>query len=416
MSSLAPTMAPTEEGEDAPLGLTIFVQSLLWFLVFGLAGSVDFDAFKARFKSKGIYIGLCCQFILMPPLGFVTVAIFSLEPLYALILLIIVSSPGGSYSNWWCNLFNADLALSVAMTCVSTIFSIGMLPFNIWLYVNTLFPKVYDGSEEVELDFAALGMTLGVVVSGILAGLFFGYNYPQYMDPMNKFANLCGMLSILVGVFVSSNSEGGKPWAQDFNVYIASFLPLGVGLIAAYGIATFFDLPKPQRVAVAIETAYQNTGIALTIAISLGDEGANAAVVAVIYGGYEAVCFGMFAFTMWKLGHTLAPHDDRLWDVLNTNYQHTIEDHHHYAPKEHRERIKAENRMKRAQQTNREMVPTPNARQEMGVPPGMPPQPSFWQRMSARMPWGSPLPQQQMPMQQMQQQQPQQFGGPQVMP
>ena len=43
---------------------------------------------------------------------------------------------GGSYSNLWCSLFNADLALSVAMTTVSTIMSLVMLPLNLLIYIN----------------------------------------------------------------------------------------------------------------------------------------------------------------------------------------------------------------------------------------------------------------------------------------
>ena len=41
---------------------------------------------------------------------------------YGITLLIVASSPGGSYSNLWCSLFNADLALSVkgADTCGDT--------------------------------------------------------------------------------------------------------------------------------------------------------------------------------------------------------------------------------------------------------------------------------------------------------
>ena len=45
-------------------------------------------------------------------------------------LMVVVSSPGGAYSNWWCSLFNADLALSITATTCSTVLSVGLLPLK----------------------------------------------------------------------------------------------------------------------------------------------------------------------------------------------------------------------------------------------------------------------------------------------
>ena len=92
--------------------------------------SVEVDAFRDKLERKeGILIGLCCQFILLPFCGFLTVLAFNLKEVYGITLLIVTSSPGGSYSNLWCSLFNADLALSVAMTTASTVVAAIMLPF-----------------------------------------------------------------------------------------------------------------------------------------------------------------------------------------------------------------------------------------------------------------------------------------------
>ena len=46
-------------------------------------------------------------------------------------LQVVVSYPGGAYSNWWCSLFNADLMLSVASTALSTLLSAALLPLNL---------------------------------------------------------------------------------------------------------------------------------------------------------------------------------------------------------------------------------------------------------------------------------------------
>ena len=59
----------------------------------------------------GILIGLVCQFVLLPLMGFTSIRLFYRgDPVHGIPLLVTVCSPGGSYSNWWCSLFNSDLA------------------------------------------------------------------------------------------------------------------------------------------------------------------------------------------------------------------------------------------------------------------------------------------------------------------
>jgi len=324
----------SDEFDPIQLLYTVSIQVLVFMLVFGLAGSVEFDHFKERIKSRGIKIGLFCQFFLMPAIGFATVAMFLevLDPLYAITLLIICSSPGGSYSNWWCNLINADLALSVAMTTVSTLLSLAMLPLNIYLYVEigykTLSPE--NAQEVVKLlPFEVIGYTLAVVISAVVLGITFGVNYPQYMGRVNKIGTFAGFVSIALGAFASSTSCA-PPWGQDILLYIAVAVPVFAGLGLAMGAASLANLPKPQRVAVSLETAYQNTGIALAVSLALGPSGRAAAVIPVVYGGYEAVVFGVFCVLMWYIGWTLSPADESFCVTIFADHQHSIKSHPYY--------------------------------------------------------------------------------------
>ena len=87
---------------------------LLFLLIFGLAGTVDHAEFWKQFKEKrALALGFFGQFVMLPFLGFCAVKAFDLASLTsgpgdanrgieAVILLLTTSSPGGSYSNWWC--------------------------------------------------------------------------------------------------------------------------------------------------------------------------------------------------------------------------------------------------------------------------------------------------------------------------
>ena len=122
------------------LGLLSY--ALTFLLVFGLSASVDVRALSAKFKKRtGIITGLGSQFFLLPVFGLISVKLFGLSEVQGITLLVITSSPGGSYSNLWCSLFNADLALSVAMTTASTIVAAVMLPVNLLIYISAAYNK-----------------------------------------------------------------------------------------------------------------------------------------------------------------------------------------------------------------------------------------------------------------------------------
>lgn len=123
---------------------------LLFALVFGMSATVDVKCMKAQMNNrKAIMAGILCQFIVLPLLGFLVVNMLDLDHDMGITLLVVTSSPGGSYSNWWCSVFNADLALSVTMTAISTILSIAILPLNLLLYTK----YSYDDDVISKLDW-----------------------------------------------------------------------------------------------------------------------------------------------------------------------------------------------------------------------------------------------------------------------
>merc|ERR1711998_439165 len=93
-----------------------------------------------------------------------------LPPIVGIPLLVVTSSPGGSYSNLWCSLFNADLALSVAMTTVSTVLSMGFLPLNLYVWITVVY------QDSVSVPWNKLFVPLGVVIAAILGGLIISNN------------------------------------------------------------------------------------------------------------------------------------------------------------------------------------------------------------------------------------------------
>ena len=74
---------------------------LLFSLVFGMSATVDIKALVAQMKNKrAILTGCFLQFGILPLLGFAVVKILNMNENMGITLLVVTSSPGGSYSNW----------------------------------------------------------------------------------------------------------------------------------------------------------------------------------------------------------------------------------------------------------------------------------------------------------------------------
>jgi predicted Na+-dependent transporter len=77
---------------------------LLFCLVFGMSATVDIGCLYAQLKNrKAIGTGILLQFLVLPFLGFTVVKTLNLNHSMGITLLVVTSSPGGSYSNWYEN-------------------------------------------------------------------------------------------------------------------------------------------------------------------------------------------------------------------------------------------------------------------------------------------------------------------------
>ncbi len=75
--------------------------ALLFFLVFGMSATVDINMLLLQLKNvKALFMGVVLQFAILPVLGFLVVKYGGLDRSAAISLLVVTSSPGGSYSNW----------------------------------------------------------------------------------------------------------------------------------------------------------------------------------------------------------------------------------------------------------------------------------------------------------------------------
>lgn len=81
--------------------MTLLGNVLLFSLVFGMSATVDVRSVQSQLRNyKALFTGMFCQFLVLPVLGFVVIRTLNPSHSVGLMLLVVTSSPGGSYSNW----------------------------------------------------------------------------------------------------------------------------------------------------------------------------------------------------------------------------------------------------------------------------------------------------------------------------
>mmetsp|Transcript_37336 Transcript_37336/g.57310 ORF Transcript_37336/g.57310 Transcript_37336/m.57310 type:complete len:426 (+) Transcript_37336:279-1556(+) len=316
----------------------VLSNTFLFLLIFGMSATVDTKNVLSQLQNKfAISTGVSMQFLIMPFLGYLAIQGLKSQGLsepMGLALLIVTASPGGSYSNWWCSTFNADLALSVAMTAISTILSIALLPANLMLYAHAAYGFDRQAEDNIldSLDFGSLFIALGIVIVAILTGLFVSYKNKSivFRQRANRLGSISGILLIMSGALISQSGGGGseeedanvvdKPWS----FYVGVAFPCLAGLFVANLLSRIARLSKPEVVTLSVECCYQNVGIATAAAVNMFDdptERAEALFVPLFYGFIEAVVLGLYCILAWKLGWTKAPADASFWTIVSTTYE-----------------------------------------------------------------------------------------------
>ena len=95
----------------------------------------------------------------------------------------------------WVSLFNADLALSVSTTAISTLVSIVMLPLNLFIYSILAF----DDNVADDINYASLFGSITVVILAIGLGLYVSISEDSHH--FNSYVNKVSEIQVYIYVY-----------------------------------------------------------------------------------------------------------------------------------------------------------------------------------------------------------------------
>ena len=237
--------------------------ALLIVLMMGMGATLERSHVRdVLAKPRGVLVGLASQFGWMPLIATGLALAFGLPDELALGLLIVGCTPGGTTSNLFAYLSKADVALSIAMTAISTVVAVVAMPAVLWLYGRTFTDSSFA------LPLKDIVVTLLLVLVPVAIGMFVRSRSVVWAERVEKAGSACG-IGVLVLLVVSGLVNNNAIFALiPFGGYVGAIALGLLGMGLGYLAATLGGLGEPQRRAVALETGIQNSPLAIAIILA----------------------------------------------------------------------------------------------------------------------------------------------------
>jgi BASS family bile acid:Na+ symporter len=278
--------------------LSLLIIPLLQVIMFGMGSELSFKELAAIVKMpKGIIVGVICHYTIMPLIGFGLANIFSFPKEIAAGIILVGCCPSGLASNVMAYLARANLALSVAVTTVSTL----LAPLFTPLLMRLLAGKF------IKVDFWDMAWdTTRVVIIPILAGLLFDKLVRGRLKWLDKLMPLISMAGIGLIIVVITAAGRDSLIKVGFLLFVAVFIHNILGYTLGYWFSRLLRFKEKDCRTISLEVGMQNSGLAAGLALLMGGMG-TVGLAAVIFGPVMNIS-GSSLSTWW---HGRPPTDDK---------------------------------------------------------------------------------------------------------
>jgi BASS family bile acid:Na+ symporter len=201
------------------------------------------------------YFGV--QFIIMPGLAWLLSVALHLPAEIAVGVILVGCCPGGTASNVMTFLARGDVALSVAITSVTTLLSPIVTPALIYLLA----------SQWLEVSAAAMFWSiLQVVVLPIALGIAAQSLLREKVKTCTELLPLVSVVAIVAIVAAVVAVSQQKIATTGLTIFAVVVLHNGLGLLLGYLLGKVAGLSIAQRKTLSIEVGMQNSGLGVALA------------------------------------------------------------------------------------------------------------------------------------------------------
>ncbi len=242
-------------------------------------------------QPKPIFIGLFCQMVLLPLLGFAVAGIFTLPAIYAISLVLLAVSPDGATSNLIIHAGDGDRALGITLTAITNMLAFLTIPFGLSIAYSLY------GSGALDIDFPVVDTMIQVAVITLiptLIGMGIRQWKPEFAENSKRWSKTFATVFLFL-VILALIIQNWDVIVRDGPRFAPAFIVLNiVSLIVGYFVPRLLKVDFIQSMTIAIETGLQNSTVSITVAITL------------LNNNDMAIIPGLYAIWMYVTGFALA--------------------------------------------------------------------------------------------------------------
>jgi BASS family bile acid:Na+ symporter len=238
------------------------ITPLIQLIMFGMGTSMSLDDFVGVVKTpKGVVIGVCSHYLIMPSVGFALASISGFNAEIAAGMILIGCSPNGMASNVISYLAKANVALSITITAISTMLAPLLTP---------LLMKLLAGAFVKINVLSMMWDILKMVIFPIAAGLVVNRLLRNKGGWLSRVMPMVSMVSIAF-IIVIITAAGRESLLTIGPLLLLLVLVHNLfGYTFGYWTGRLFRMNERDCRTIAIEVGMQNGGLASGIAKGMG--------------------------------------------------------------------------------------------------------------------------------------------------
>ncbi|MCY4042845.1 MAG: bile acid:sodium symporter family protein [Candidatus Dadabacteria bacterium] len=239
-------------------GLGGLIVPLLGVVMLGMGMTLSpADFVEIARRPRPVAAGACLQFLLMPLLAWIAGSLAGLPPELVVGIVLVGACPGGTASNVICYLARGDVALSIALTTVSTVASVFLTPFLTWLYAGqTVAVPVWD----MMFNIAR------IVLLPVCAGVLINHRFGDRLAAARRFFPYLSVAAIILIIGIVVSKTGARLKIAAPPLIAAVCLHNLLGLSCGYYAGKLLGYNRRVCRTFAIEVGMQNSGLAIALA------------------------------------------------------------------------------------------------------------------------------------------------------
>jgi BASS family bile acid:Na+ symporter len=263
---------------------------LLQIIMFGMGTAMSARDFVGVVRSpKAVFIGLACQFTIMPFVGAGLALTLDLEPEVAAGIILIGAAPSGLASNVMAYIGKANLALSVTLTTVATLLAPLITPFYMQWLAGQFIPI-----DALDMMWDIVRITILPIIAGLVFNHFL-HGRAAWLDRLMPKVSMGGIVVILM---IMTASGRDNLLEIGLLLIVISLVHNIAGYVLGYWSCRALGLDEKSCRTISFEVGLQNAGLAQGLAQEMGKV-ATVGLVPTVFGSLMNITGATLA-TYWR--------------------------------------------------------------------------------------------------------------------